>query len=81
MAAICWNRAKKNGYFKSEHVKSSTATHCVEDEDGTQLNEAVQCHVSKEAEGGDQGTSSLSAQTRREKKVLFSSSSIFTLIL
>lgn len=49
---------------------SSTATHCVEDEDGAELGEAVQGHVSKETEGGDQRTSALSAQTWREN-VLF----------
>lgn len=38
-----------------------SATHCVEDEDGGELNEAVQGHVSEETEGRDQRTSALSA--------------------
>lgn len=59
-------RAKKNGCFESAGETRSTATHCVEDEDGAQLNEAVQGHVSEETEGGDQRTPALSAQTRRK---------------
>lgn len=38
----------------------SADTHRVEDDDGAELNEAVEGHVSKETEGGDQRTSSLS---------------------
>lgn len=51
--------------------ESSTATHRVEGEDGAQLNEAVEGHVSEETEGGDQGTSALSAQMRGENVLLF----------
>lgn len=50
---------------------SSTATYCVEDEDGAELNEAVKSHVSKETEGGDQRTSALSEQRRRKNASIF----------
>lgn len=46
----------------------STAAYRVEDEDGEELNEAIQSHVSEEAEGGDQRTSTFSAQKKKEIK-------------
>ena len=52
-------------------IGSLTATHCVQDKDGAELNEAVQRHVPEETEGGDQRTPALSTQTQTEKKVLF----------
>lgn len=59
-----------NGNNTLIHQTRSMATHCVEDEDGAELNEAVQGHVSEETEGGYQRTPALSAQTRR--KTLYS---------
>lgn len=47
-------------------VEKSFSTHCVEDEDRAELSQAVQGHVSEEAEGGDQRTAALSAQTTWE---------------
>lgn len=44
-------------------------THRVEDENGAELDQAVQGHVSEEAEGGDERTAALSANMRRENKV------------
>lgn len=51
--------------------RGDTATHSVEGEDGAQLNEAVEGHVSEETEGGDQGTSALSARTRGKDVLSF----------
>lgn len=54
-----------NGLDEQKAAVGSFSTHCVEDEDGAELNQAVQGHVSEEAEGGDQRTAALSAQTTR----------------
>lgn len=43
-----------------------TAAYRVEDEDGGELTEAVQSHVSEETEGGDQRTSTLSVQKKKD---------------
>lgn len=42
----------------------STAAYRVEDEDGGELTEAVQSHVSEETDGGDQRTPTLSVQIK-----------------
>lgn len=42
----------------------SKAAYRVEDEDGGELTEAVQSHVSEETEGGDERTSTLSVQRK-----------------
>lgn len=44
-------------------IVPSAAAYRVEDEDGGELTEAVQSHVSEEADGGDQRTPPLSVQT------------------
>lgn len=46
-------------------------THGVEDDDGAELYEAVQGHVPKETEGGDQRTSALSEDTEGKKQTFF----------
>lgn len=46
------------------------ATHGVEEEDGAELDEAVQSHVPEEAEGGDQRTPALSAHTHTHNNLL-----------
>lgn len=51
--------AKQRKMSKGAH---SAAAYRVEDEDGGELTEAVQSHVSEETEGGDQRTSTLSVQ-------------------
>lgn len=43
-------------------------THCVEDEDRAELHQAVQGHVSEEAEGGDERAAALSVHEERKKK-------------
>lgn len=50
---------------------SSGATHGVEDEDGAELDEAVQGHVPKETEGCDQRTPALSAQGEEKMGYIF----------
>lgn len=47
-------------------LRDSAVTHCVEDEDRAELNEAVHGHVSEETKGGNQRTSALSAHTMRK---------------
>lgn len=48
------------------NTKRMCAAYRVEDEDRRELTEAVQSHVPKETEGGDQGTSTLSVKEKRK---------------